>query len=194
MRSDAASPDVSPVYQKTHTLSRHHAVFTDGVAYRRPALTLVLTFALISGCGGASNDTAAHARKAVKFAACMRSDGVSRFPDPGGSGRLTIDAVANGSSLDTSSPAFKRAMSACKDLEPAGFIGSKRSFQQQQAALRFAQCIRANGVSDFPDPMPNGPLIDTNRIPSAAQHGGMSMLHAAMQKCGDAAAAAGVTR
>jgi hypothetical protein len=122
----------------------------------------------------------------------MRSHGVSNFPDPGASGKLTIDAVANGSSLDTSTPAFTQAVSACKALEPAGFTGSKRSSQQQQAALKFAECIRANGVKDFPDPIPNGPLVDTNRIPSAATNGGMSLLNAAMQKCGQYASAAGV--
>jgi hypothetical protein len=173
---------------------------------RRPlaALTLVATVALISACGssapaatgssGGGNSTAANAQKAVKFAACMRRNGVSQFPDPGASGKLTIDAVANGSSLDPNTPAFKQAISACKNLEPAGFTGSKRSAQQQQAGLKFAQCIRENGVKDFPDPIPNGPLVDTGRIPSAAEPGGMSLLNAAMQKCGDVAAAAGVTR
>ena len=166
---------------------------------------LVVMVALISGCGssapgetgtgtGGVANTVASAQKGVKFAECMRRHGVSQFPDPGASGRLTIDAVANGSSLDTSAPAFTQAISACKDLEPAGFMGSKRSSQQQQAALRFAQCIRENGVNDFPDPTPDGPLIDTNRIPSAAEPGGMSALHAAMQNCRDVAAAAGVTR
>jgi hypothetical protein len=170
---------------------------------RRPpaALALIAAAALISACGSSAppatgsggTNTAANAQ-AVKFAECMRSNGVSQFPDPGASGKLTIDAVANGSSLDTNSPAFKQALSACKDLEPAGFTGSKRTPQQQQAALKFAECIRKSGVSDFPDPTPNGPLIDTNRIPSAAAPGGMSVLHAAMQKCRDVAAAAGVTR
>jgi hypothetical protein len=168
------------------------------------ALALIAMVALISACGssapaetgsgGASNNTAANAQKAVKFAECMRNNGVSQFPDPDASGKLTIDAVANGSSLDTSAPAFKQAISACKDLEPVGFTGGKRSSQQQQAALKFAQCVRANGVKDFPDPIPNGPLVNTNRITSSNSPGGMSVLHAAMQKCSDAAAAAGVTR
>jgi len=48
-------------------------------------------------------------------------------------------------------------------------------------------------VKDFPDPGPNDPLIDTNRIPSTATSDGMSILHAAMQKCRGLAAAAGVT-
>ena len=124
----------------------------------------------------------------------MRKNGVREFPDPNAAGELTIDAIANGSSLDTSGAVFTQAMSACKDLEPAGFMGGKRSPEQQSAGLKFAQCIRENGVKDFPDPLPNGPLVDTNRIPSANQPGGMSILNAAMHKCGSWAAVAGVTR
>jgi hypothetical protein len=166
------------------------------------ALAVIATAVLIGACGSGapaaagtgSDNTSGNAEKAVKFAECMRGNGVSQFPDPGASGKLTIDAVANGSSLDTNTPAFKQALSACKNLEPAGFMGNKRTAAQQSAALKFAQCIRANGVKDFPDPIPNGPLVDTNRIPSAARPGGMSILNAAMRECRDAAAAAGVGR
>jgi hypothetical protein len=180
----------------------------------RPKTWAVAALAMVvisAGCGGTrsgsgGNDTAATpatvssgvnstaiARaKAVKFAECMRTNGVSGFPDPDASGALTIDAVANGSSLDTSSTAFTQALSACKDLEPSGFTGHKRSPQEQEAALAFAQCIRDNGVRDFPDPAKDEPMIDTNRIPSAATPGGMSILHAAMHKCGQYASAAGV--
>ncbi len=175
---------------------------------RRPlaALALIAIVALISACGSGApaasgsasssgaNNTAAHADQAVKFAKCMRRNGVSQFPDPSGSGKITIDGIVNGSSLDPNSPAFEQAISACKNLEPAGFTGGKRSPGQQSAALKFAQCIRKNGVNDFPDPVNGQPLVDTNRIPSAAEPGGMSILHAAMQKCGNVAAAAGVTR
>jgi hypothetical protein len=179
----------------------------------RPKTWAVAALAMVvisAGCGGTrssgGNDTAATpgtvstgvnstatARaKAVKFAECMRTNGVGAFPDPDVSGALTIDAVANGSSLNTNSAAFTRALSACKDLEPSGFTGHKRSPQEQEAALEFAQCIRGNGVRDFPDPTKDGPMIDTNRIPSAATPGGMSILHAAMHKCRQHASAAGV--
>jgi hypothetical protein len=184
---------------------------------RRPlaALAVVAMVAVVSaGCGGTrssggtstappagntgtgssgGNSTATTRKKAVKFAECMRANGVSAFPDPDATGALTIDAVANGSSLDTSSAAFEQAMSACKDLEPPGFTGHERNAQEQEGALKFAQCIRDHGVKDFPDPDKDQPLIDTRRIPSAATEGGMSILHAAMQKCRDSAAAAGVT-
>src|SRR5436190_169541 len=104
-----------------------------------------------AGSSGGTTGTATRER-AVKFAECMRKNGVREFPDPDASGHLTIDAIANRSSLDTDTAAFKQARSACKDLEPPGFTGGKRSPEQQQAALRLAQCIRDNGVKDFPDP------------------------------------------
>ena len=172
---------------------------------RRPLAALALTgiSALLSACGssapadsgsaGNASASTAHAQ-AVKFARCMRSNGVGAFPDPSGQGGFTIDEVVNGSSMDPNAPAFKQAISACKSLEPAGFTGAKVTPEQAAARLKFAQCIRANGVPDFPDPTANGPLVDTNRIPSASQPGGVSALHAAMQKCRDVAAAAGVTR
>ena len=161
-----------------------------------PALAVV---ALISaGCGsnapsetgtattsGTGNKPATKREKAVRFAECMRENGVPEFPDPDASGELTIDGVVNGSSLDTSTAAWKGAISACKDLEPSGFTGHKRSTEQQTAALEFAQCIRENGVTDFPDPTAGQPLVDTNRIPSSARPGGMDILDAAMKKCGD---------
>jgi hypothetical protein len=165
----------------------------------RPLAALAITPLIGAGCSKAlahtdraSGDTNATREQGLKFAACMRDNGVKEFPDPDASVQLTIDAIANGSSLDTNSAAFKQAISACKDLEPPGFTGEKRNAQQQAAGLKFAQCIRDNGVKDFPDPTPDGPLVDTNRIPSAAGTGGMSMLNAAMQKCRDSAAAAGV--
>jgi hypothetical protein len=114
----------------------------------------------------------------------MRHNGVSQFPDPPASGNLTIDGVVNGSSLDPNSPAFERAIDACRSLEPPGFTGAKVTPRQTVVRLEFARCVRANGVPDFPDPTPNGPLVDTNRIPSASTPAGMSALNAAMRTCG----------
>ncbi len=155
---------------------------------------------LSAGCSNAAaqtgNTNAATREQAVKFARCMRANGVREFPDPDASGTYTIDGIANGSSLDTSSAAFKQAIAACKDLQPPGFIGHKRTAQEQEEALKFAQCIRDNGVKDFPDPDPDGPLIDSDRIPSLAGTTPRNnpVLNAAMQKCRGVAADAGVTQ
>jgi len=158
--------------------------------------------ALISACGsnapaatGSDSGAAAHVAQAVKFSQCMRANGVPNFPDPDASGSLTLDGVVNGSSLDPNSATFQQALSACKNLEPAGFMGNTRTAQQQDAALKFAQCMRDNGVPDFPDPTADGPLIDTTRIPSMAGKNPRSDpgFNAAQQKCRGFASAAGVS-
>lgn len=166
-------------------------------------LTVVALIALVTaGCAGGSagddsgvdgatsagsaTSAADTARdKAVRYAECMRDNGVAAFPDPDASGRLTIDSVANAAGLDTSAQAFEEALASCSALEPPGFTGEARTSEQQLAALRFAQCMRENGVADFPDPEPDGPLVDTNRIPSTDREGGMAILDAAMEACGD---------
>jgi hypothetical protein len=167
-----------------------------------PPAVLAALVVIVAGCanapagsGGSTaspTDATVH-QQAVQFADCMRHSGVPAFPDPDPSGGFTIDAIANGTSIDTNSAAWRQAISACRDLEPPGFTGYQRTPPQQQAALKFAQCIRDNGVKDFPDPAPNAPLIDTDLIPSTATSGGMTILHAAMQKCSGNARDAGVT-
>ena len=157
----------------------------------RPPAALAVIALIGAGCasGSAENGsdagTNAHYKQGVKFAECMRHNGVREFPDPDASGELTIDGVLNGSSLDPNSTAWKTAVGACKSLQPPGFTGDQElSTEEQKARLEFAQCMRENGVKDFPDPAEGEPPVDTNRIPSSARPGGMTILNAAMRKCG----------
>jgi hypothetical protein len=179
---------------------------TGGVTYQKPAqvaavhdrrsslpwrplaaLVLIAMVALLSACGSSApaktsagssggNDTAANAEEAVKFAECMRNNGVSDFPDPDASGQFAYGIKA-GSSLDPSTAAWKQAISACKNLEPPGLIPTSFTSQQIAARLRFAQCMRSNGVPDFPDPSNNGPLIDVQNAQSHPE------IQIAIQKC-----------
>jgi len=163
----------------------------------RPLAAVAAAVLLTVGCSSAAIDNGGTApatrEQALKFSACMREHGVTQFPDPDASGNLSIETVANGSSVDTNSPVFTQALSACEDLQPAGFTGYKRTPEQQKAALKFAQCIRDNGVKDFPDPAPDAPMIDTNQIPSTERSGGMAILKSAMEKCRGLAQDAGVS-
>ena len=115
--------------------------------------------------------------KAVKFAECIRAHGVSDFPDPNAKNQFEYG-------VSVSPAVWKQATTACKDLQPPGTLSGKRTPKQQSASLRFAQCIRDNGVKDFPDPVNGEPLVDTYKIPSSNKPGGMAILNAAMQKCG----------
>jgi hypothetical protein len=93
------------------------------------------------------------AASALAFSRCMRMHGVSDFPDPNGQGQIEVQGgSSNGVStgLDPNSPAFQSATNACQHL-----MAAPTAAQQHQAlsnALKQAQCMRAHGIKDFPDP------------------------------------------
>ena len=131
-----------------------------------------------TGTAGSGADKKLTARdKAVKFAECIRAHGVSDFPDPNEKNQFEYG-------VSVTPEVWTRATTACKDLQPPGTLSGKRTPKQQSASLRFAQCIRDNGVKDFPDPVNGEPLVNTYKIPSSNKPGGMDILNAAMQKCG----------
>src|SRR5207302_6130302 len=115
--------------------------------------------------------------KAVRFAECVRAHGVPHFPDPNSKGEFEFG-------IDVTPAVWGRAVNACKALQPPGSLSGRRTPKQQTASLRFAQCVRENGVKDFPDPANGQPLVDTTRIPSSEKPGGMTILNAATHKCG----------
>jgi hypothetical protein len=162
----------------------------------RPVVALALAglIGLVSaGCGSNASSKSASAsstpaasgadkkltkqEKAVKFAECMRANGVPHFPDPDPKGDSNFG-------VDVPKEVFAKAVDACKALKPPGALSSKRTAKQQSASLRFAQCVRDHGVKDFPDPVNGEPLIDTTKIPSSNKPGGMTILNAATNTCG----------
>jgi hypothetical protein len=154
----------------------------------RSLAALAIVALIAAGCGSdapseTATATSTAAKKltardrAVKFAECIRAHGVADFPDPDAKNDFQYG-------VSVSPAVWKRATTACKDLQPPGTLSSKRTPKQQSASLRFAQCIRDHGVKDFPDPVNGEPVVDTYKIPSSNQPGGMAILNAAMQKCG----------
>src|SRR5258708_30609259 len=59
--------------------------------------------------GSGGDNAAANRQQAVKFAQCMRDNGVRGVPDPDASGQPTIDGIATDSTLHPHSPALKQA-------------------------------------------------------------------------------------
>ncbi len=98
----------------------------------------------------------------------MRENGVPEFPDPqlNGDGGLIMGGPGGG--VDFDQEVMEKAMEACEDLRPQGggnFSEEDRQ-EMQDAALEHAQCMRDNGVPDFPDPVfeEGGARIDLNGI------------------------------
>jgi hypothetical protein len=85
-------------------------------------------------------------QQALKFSECMRANGVSNFPDPNGQG------VIEGKGIDPNSPAWQRASKACaKDIGRAAPTPAQIA-QNEAGALSLSKCMRAHGVTNFPDP------------------------------------------
>jgi hypothetical protein len=142
---------------------------------RRSATALALAASIVgvawcaAGCGGSSpktstNGTAAGPKNGVdaayKFSACMRNHGLTNFPDP----KVTSSPGHQSVMLRitpaiSSSPQFKSAQHACQSLLPAPNNASPaQEHAREQALLAFAKCLRAHGLSGFPDPTSQGQL------------------------------------
>lgn len=106
------------------------------------------------GGGGGGATLTMKTTNGTKFAACMRSHGVPKFPDPNASGEISIGP---GTGVDPDSPKFRAAQDACqKELPKGGQPSPAAQAKAQQAALAFSRCMRAHGVHDFPDPQFSG--------------------------------------
>jgi hypothetical protein len=141
------------------------------------SLTAVLAGAalLAAGCGSSGHSPSAGTgsgngnqgngvQAAFKFASCMRNHGVASFPEPqvsssGGSTSIRIAVPASAGQ----SPSFKSAQQACRGIlpEPQNLSPAQLAAQQKQRRqylLAFARCLRAHGLSNFPDPTSQGQL------------------------------------
>jgi hypothetical protein len=78
------------------------------------------------GKGPAGSNPAAR-QAALKFSQCMRSHGVSGFPDPVFHGPAVGIQLNPGTGIDPSSPAFKAAQQACQSVTKGGFFGTDKA-------------------------------------------------------------------
>jgi hypothetical protein len=119
-----------------------------GVLSTSAALACVL---VVAACGGSSKPkhSASKANPLLAMSKCMRAHGVTRFPDPNGHG-INI----GGTGINPRSPAFRAAQTACFKLMPGGGPNSQKATAQQiRQADQSAQCMRAHGITGYPDPI-----------------------------------------
>jgi hypothetical protein len=119
------------------------------------AITVVASVA-IAACGGSSSSgstAAASANTGLKFASCVRAHGVPDYPDPHG-GKVTVDIHK----LLESTRAVAAALGKCAKFEPGPDLNSvprltsSQMAQVRVGALDYAKCMRAKGLTTFPDP------------------------------------------
>jgi hypothetical protein len=86
----------------------------------------------------------------MPYTDCMRAHGVPSFPDPNAQGKPFTAQNLQQADIQPDSPQFQAASTACAHLlvppSPAQLA------QQTSELVRYAACMRAHGVPDFPDP------------------------------------------
>jgi len=120
--------------------------------------------AAVAACGSSAKHARARSvadSKALQFSACMRSHGVSNFPDPSGGGNINFTP---GSGFNPRSPSFQVAQRACQHLMPGPRTPPKMTAAAHAAALEFSKCMRSHGVPGFPDPVAVGSAPPANEL------------------------------
>jgi hypothetical protein len=86
------------------------------------------------------------------YAQCMRDNGVPDFPDPDANGEFS-----GAGHEQQDDPKFRAAQEKCRALAPGG-EHEKTDPASVEQMREFSQCMRDNGVPDFPDPDADGRL------------------------------------
>jgi len=122
--------------------------------------------------GGAASDPRA---AGLAFAQCMRNNGLANYPDPDPNGR----SGAGHEAFDPNDPKVKAATEKCRSLLPGGGQHKAPNPEAVKQLVAFAQCMRDNGVRDFPDPNADG------SFPRSAEQGAHNdpSFQAASEKC-----------
>jgi hypothetical protein len=111
----------------------------------------------------------------------MRSHGVPSFPDPNAQGGIVVRG------LDVGTPTFQTAANSCRHLLPNG--GQPTPAEQAKAlaqALKMSECMRAQGITAFPDPQsePGGGIsISLHSTPGSNLNPNNPQFQAAQKAC-----------
>ena len=132
---------------------------------------VVATAALVAACGSHGSPTVASVppstttagswsghsprQSALAFVSCVRAHGVANFPD------AAVPVIGGHVVLQIPSGSTKReflgsAFNACARYLSGGASRPVASHRDVEEALRFAQCLRSHGVTNFPDPNSQG--------------------------------------
>lgn len=96
--------------------------------------------------------------EALAYSECMRDNGIADFPDPEQQGEGGV-GLSLPEGMDPADEDFKAAEDACKDLMPGPEEGETIDPEIYEALLDYSECMRENGITEFPDPQPNGGIM-----------------------------------
>jgi hypothetical protein len=113
-----------------------------------------------AGSGSGTTSDAEILNIGKELAQCMRQNGAPDFPDPTvKDGQLVMPQNQPADQVD-------KALAACESITrklPQSAAGDQYSDTEIAQLRKFAQCMRENGIPEWPDPKSNGsfPILNT---------------------------------
>lgn len=109
-----------------------------------------------AGSSGGSSSGGSTNNAQLVFAECMRSHGVTNYPDPTSSGGAVHFGGSTG--INPNSATFQAASQACAKYQSGGNAAPSQG-GSSDPLLKFAICMRSHGITDFPDPTSAGLIL-----------------------------------
>jgi hypothetical protein len=140
----------SPTARTAATIIAATILATPAAAFGSSASAAVAAASSNARASALSQST--NTEKALAYARCMRSHGVQHWPDPipNGDGAFPKRSLQQ---LGVSSSQLQAAQATCRYLLPNGGEPTAAALRRSWSDfLKFAQCMRRHGVSNWPDP------------------------------------------
>jgi hypothetical protein len=147
-----------------------------------PATPGVATGSTTTITARSSNTGSTHATGLLAYSSCMRSHGVTNFPDPDSTGGIPKPA-ASSALQEVSHSQNQAATNACAHLlPPGGSLGGQPiqtvTAKDQQYYLDAVACMHTRGFPTFPDPVFSSGGVSLS-IPSSINQSSPQFIHAA---------------
>jgi len=133
----------------------------------RSAPVVAVVALLAAGCGGGSHATTTNTQvsRAARWhqvVLCARAHGMPNLADPSGFDSSGKPIYPHGLDIP------QQTRDACQSLFDRLFPGADQhpapNAAQMAGLIRFARCMRAHGVHDWPDPSPDGTFRPDARL------------------------------
>lgn len=118
------------------------------------------TVASLDNAVPSASASASQTSSDVSFAQCMRENGLKDFKDPSAGGSFSLQVNPN-------DPVAKKALKACQSQTQTNFVDGGSDTRWMAAQREYSKCMRAQGLTDFPDPGPDGAQHLTGPIDAA---------------------------
>lgn len=160
------------------------------------ALSVLLIACVVfaaAACGGSPSSSGSSSgpptlqtltARALDYAKCMRSHGIQNYPDPTVKDNAQVKGVGfNVPKGDKNLPRFNSAAKTCQAQTHFGSVSPAQMQAGMAKAVKYTDCMRSHGISNFPDPVEKDGGIQFGKTPGSGIDSNSARFKAAQSAC-----------